>query len=252
MALVAALSLGVGAALQPVVAQGTSYLSRTFRIGAATPYNLTWPADDGAADGILQTDGAGALTWATDLDVAGGAEFGSGDVALVGTDGKINGPLSSTILDDLSGANLTALDAGEITTGTLASARGGVPANAVIFIPATSCPAGYTEYTTLRGRYAVGLPLNGTSAGTAGTALTNTENRAVGQHTHSLTDPGHDHDARIRGSSSNTTVAESASASASSNNTIVATATTGITLASAGGVAGTPAPYVQLLACQKQ
>ena len=141
VALVAALSLGVGAALQPVVAEGTSYLTQTFRIGAATPYNLTWPADDGAADGVLQTDGSGALTWATDLDVAGGLdvagdldvagglEAGSGDVALVGTDGKINGPLSSTILDDLSGANLTGLDAGQITSGTFGATR--IAANAV-------------------------------------------------------------------------------------------------------------------------
>ena len=257
VALVAALSLGVGAALQPVVAEGTSYLTQTFRIGAATPYNLTWPADDGAADGVLQTDGSGALTWAADLDVAGGLdvasgiEAGSGDVALVGTDGKINGPLSSTILDDLSGANLTTLDAANIATNVLASARGGVPVNAILFTTSTSCPSGYVEYTTLRGRYAVGLPLNGTSAGTAGTALTNRENRAVGQHNHTLTDPGHDHEARIRGSGSSTTVAESASASAVGNNTIVASATTGITLAQTGGVAGTPAPYVQLRACQK-
>ena len=129
VALVAALSLGVGAALQPVVAQGMSYLTQTFRIGAATPYNLTWPADDGASDGILQTDGAGVLTWATDLDVAGGIEAGSGDVALVGTDGKINGPLSSTILDDLSGANLTALNGANLTTGTVGAAA--IAANAV-------------------------------------------------------------------------------------------------------------------------
>ena len=203
--------------------------------------------DDVILNPVVITD-----TSATALDVSGGAQFGSGDVALVGTDGKINEPLSSTILDDLSGANLTSLNATNISTGTLASARGGVPANAVIFIPATSCPAGYTEYTTLRGRYAVGLPLNGTSAATVGTALTNTENRAVGQHTHSLTDPGHSHEARIRGSGGTTTVAESASDSASGNDTIVDSATTGITLASAGGVAGTPAPYVQLLACQKQ
>ena len=123
VALVAALSLGVGAALQPVVAQGMSYLTQTFRIGAATPYNLTWPADDGASDGILQTDGAGVLTWATDLDVAGGIEAGSGDVALVGIDGKINGPLSSTILDDLNGANLTDLNGSQIATGTVAPER---------------------------------------------------------------------------------------------------------------------------------
>ena len=64
VALVAALSLGVGAALQPVVAQGMSYLSQTFRIGAATPYNLMWPADDGASDELLYTDGTGLLRWA--------------------------------------------------------------------------------------------------------------------------------------------------------------------------------------------
>ena len=46
-------------------------------------------------------------TAANALDVAGGAEFGSGNVPLVGADGTINGPLSSTILSDLSGANLT-------------------------------------------------------------------------------------------------------------------------------------------------
>ena len=185
------------------------------------------------------------------LDVSGGAEFGSGDVELIGTDGKINGPLSTTNLDDLSGANLTTLNAANITTNVLASARGGVPANAILFTTSTSCPTGYTEYTTLRGRYAVGLPLNGTSAGTVGTALTNTENRAVGQHNHTLTDSGHSHSARIRGSGGTTTVAESASATAGSNTTIVASATTGITLAQTGGVAGTPAPYVQLRACQK-
>ena len=64
VALAVALSLGVGAALQPVVAQGTSYLTQAFRIGAATPYNLTWPADDGASDELLYTDGTGLLRWA--------------------------------------------------------------------------------------------------------------------------------------------------------------------------------------------
>jgi len=57
------------------------------------------------------------------LDVGGGINVGTGDVALVGTDGKINGPLSSTIIDDLSGANLTSLAAGNISSGTVATAR---------------------------------------------------------------------------------------------------------------------------------
>ena len=168
-----------------------------------------------AASGLAQTGYdfvAGRFeiqsTDAKALDVAGGAQFGSGDVALIGTDGKINGPLSSTIIDDLSGANLTTLDAGNISTGTLASARGGVPANAILFTISTSCPTGYTEYTTLRGRYVVGLVATGTSAATVGTALTDSENRAVGQHTHTqnahnhgITDPGHTHTYDHHGSS---------------------------------------------------
>ena len=203
-------------------------------------------------------------TAADALDVSGGAQFGSGDVALIGTDGKINGPLSSTILDDLSGANLTSLNATNISTGTLASARGGVPANAVIFIPATTCPTGYTEYTTLRGRYAVGLVANGTSAATVGTALTNTENRAVGQHTHTqnahnhgITDPGHDHG--IEESSSTSGGAGNGPSPGTASDDLSTNDMTGITInnqtatnQNTGSVSGTNAPYVQLLACQKQ
>ena len=66
-------------------------------------------------------------TGASALDVGGGINAGTGDVALVGTDGKINGPLSSTIIDDLSGANLTTLNASNVSSGTLANAR--LPSN---------------------------------------------------------------------------------------------------------------------------
>ena len=62
-------------------------------------------------------------TGATALDLGGGITAGTGDVALVGTDGRINGPLSSTIIDDLSGANLTSLAAGNISSGTVGTAR---------------------------------------------------------------------------------------------------------------------------------
>jgi hypothetical protein len=62
-------------------------------------------------------------TGASALDVGGGINAGTGDVALVGTDGRINGPLSSTIIDDLSGANLTSLAAGNISSGTVGTAR---------------------------------------------------------------------------------------------------------------------------------
>lgn len=62
-------------------------------------------------------------TSATSLTSAGGITAGTGSVALVGTDGKLSGPLSSTIIDDLSGADLTTLNASNISSGTLAAAR---------------------------------------------------------------------------------------------------------------------------------
>ncbi len=62
-------------------------------------------------------------TAADSLDVAGGAQFGTGAVSLIGADGKINGPLSTTNLDDLSGANLTTLNGSNISSGTVALAR---------------------------------------------------------------------------------------------------------------------------------
>ena len=74
-------------------------------------------------------------TGSSSLDVGGGLNIGTGNVSLIGTDGKINGPLSSTIIDDLSGANLTTLAAGNISSGTVATARlGSGTANSSSFL----------------------------------------------------------------------------------------------------------------------
>ncbi len=62
-------------------------------------------------------------TGASSLDVGGGINAGTGNVALVGTDGKLSGPLSSTIIDDLSGANLTTLNAAALSSNTVPTAR---------------------------------------------------------------------------------------------------------------------------------
>lgn len=73
----------------------------------------TTPGDTYSLDSTtdwLTVDGEGFVslgsTQTAALDIGGGVETGTGDVDLIGSDGKINGPLSSTILDDLSGANL--------------------------------------------------------------------------------------------------------------------------------------------------
>jgi hypothetical protein len=125
---------------------------------------------------------------------------------------------------------------------------GGVPSGAVMFFNLASCPSGWTELTTARGRYVVGLPASGSLAGTAGTALSNLENRAVGQHTHGITDPGHAHTYTppvYTSTGSGSSKAGVGGATSTSSNP------TGISIQNTGTVAGTNAPYIQLLACQK-
>jgi hypothetical protein len=181
----------------------------------------------------------------------------------------------------------TTLDVTGTATFT-GSVVGAMPANVIVFSSAGTCPTGFTEYTQLRGRYPVGLVSGGTNAGTSGTALTDLEARAVGQHTHSLTDPGHNHTQNAHTHTVNitdpghihTSLGDPASAGGSPQNTFLTTsntgstistasattgvtaaavsatatnnsATTGITAANAGSVAGTNAPYIQLIACRK-
>jgi len=122
-----------------------------------------------------------------------------------------------------------------------------IPSNAVMFFATSTCPSGWTEFTAARGRYLVGLPLGGTASGTVGTALSNQENRPVGQHTHATNDPAHTHsgDTDVQGSGSDV----------AGGHYFIGTAGgvsyTGIYIDPAGAVAGTNAPYIQYLVCQK-
>ena len=68
-----------------------------------------------------------------------------------------------------------------------------VPSGAVMYFNASTCPSGWSDLTAARGRYIVALGPGGTLGGTQGTALADLENRAIGKHTHDLTDPGHGH-----------------------------------------------------------
>ncbi len=129
----------------------------------------------------------------------------------------------------------------------------GVPSGAVMHFNLAACPTGWTGLTAARGRYLVGLPSAGTLAGTAGTALTNLENRPVGQHAHTITDPGHAHSLTIFASDQNyiTKVRTYDGGPTPLPNFSTATATTSVTVDSTGTVAGTNAPYIQFLVCQK-
>jgi len=133
------------------------------------------------------------------------------------------------------------------------------PAGAVGFFALASCPSGWTAYAPAQGRYVVGLPAGGSLESTVGTALANGENRPTGQHTHSITDPGHTHDVQVDpilvgGNVASVRVTGTADEQASMAQTVTAKALpsfTGITVNATGDVPGTNAPYLQLLACKK-
>lgn len=98
----------------------------------------------------------------------------------------------------------------------------------------------------LRGLYRTMTPAAGTLAGKVGTALTNAENRAVGQHTHVLTDPGHAHYYNTLDSGGVGSDYPAGATAGSFKTLATASKVTGITLANTGAVVGTNAPYMQV------
>ncbi|MES2285682.1 MAG: hypothetical protein V4547_08340 [Bacteroidota bacterium] len=130
-----------------------------------------------------------------------------------------------------------------------------IPSGTVVYVNLAACPTGWTELIAAQGRYIVGLTSGGTLAATSGTALSDIESRPVGQHSHTITDPGHNHlsgdfsyvfngtfDWNFGGASPNVR---------NVSGVPVSTSTTGITINNSGLVAGTNAPYIQLKVCQK-
>ncbi len=110
-------------------------------------------------------------------------------------------------------------------------------------------PSGWTEVTAARGRYIVGMPASGTLAGTTGTALTDLENRAVGQHNHTATDAGHVHALAYGGGAGGSYAPGMNGESSLSKDTGSGAAV--ITVANSGSVAGTNAPFIQYVTMQK-
>ena len=127
----------------------------------------------------------------------------------------------------------------------------GVPAGFVGFFNLSACPTGWSELTAAKGRYLVGLPSGGTLAGTKGTALSNLEDRPVGQHNHTVNDPGHGHSISVGGCPGGSDQPRSDCGVSTWKSAEVSSSVTGITINNSGFVPGTNAPYLQLLVCQK-
>jgi hypothetical protein len=129
------------------------------------------------------------------------------------------------------------------------------PAGAVMYFDLAACPAGWTSFDAAGGRYLVGLPTGGTAGAAVGTALSDQENRPTGQHTHGVTDPGHFHavgyDTEQLANTGNTIGGTRMQGGTNSGSENSDPAFTGISIQPAGAVAGTNAPYLQLLVCRK-
>lgn len=141
---------------------------------------------------------------------------------------------------------------------------GGTPSGAILYrnaSTATGCWPGWTEMTAARGYYIVGLQSGGTVATATGTPLTNLENRPVGQHTHiqdshNHTQNSHTHVMLFQGIATPAggtfpTAIDAGGGTYTGQATTATNQATTATNQNTGSVAGTNAPYLELLVCTK-
>ncbi|MBI4427510.1 MAG: hypothetical protein HY562_00145 [Ignavibacteriales bacterium] len=264
---------------------GTDAPASTLEIAGTTRtegLNVTGTAENATFEGDVQIKGT--LYGGSPLKVAGGLNL-TGTFTLEATDQEPIGATEGTLFFNSSSDTLRVFNGSvwqDIGTGS-----GGAPIGTIAAFK-SSCPDGWTEYTSARGRYLVGTPAAGSPESTVGTALSDQENRAVGEHNHSasgltfagdalsghshgVTDPGHGHNVNYwpGGGGGDTTqrparVLDDGSSSLSQN---TGSQTTGISInsgsagtpsgtiggfsAKQGSVAGTSAPYIQIIWCEK-
>ncbi len=129
-----------------------------------------------------------------------------------------------------------------------------LPKGTISFFNLSACPDGWAEKTELKGRYPLGLPSSGTLGQSVGASLINGENRTVGQHSHGVTDLGHNHPGLVAvagqgwggGGPSDYWIGGPLRGG------VIEKTNTNISIQNSGSVVGTNAPYLQLLACEKQ
>jgi hypothetical protein len=170
----------------------------------------------------------------------------------------------------------------DVPTGFADGVDDTVPTGAVMFFNLASCPAGWSALVEAEGRYLVAMPTGGTLGAAVGTALTDGQDRATGRHTHSASSPAHTHTSQNHAHTvephthsyhTNNMYAGIANPGSGTwgwvpenSGVYIDTGATGLTTSwvapainataatvtvNNAGAAGTNAPYLQLLACQK-
>jgi hypothetical protein len=119
-----------------------------------------------------------------------------------------------------------------------------IPSGLVAYFDAPQCPAGWNKKESVQGRYIVGTTTNGTLGSQVGQPLKDKENRPTGQHTHGFDD-------QSIGYAKGTPEGLGTEFNSQSNVDIYFEARTTKSVAEPDIPAGTNAPYVQFLACEK-
>ncbi len=114
-----------------------------------------------------------------------------------------------------------------------------------------TCPRGWEKFTDADGRYIVAVINSSNTGDITGTKLTDLENRQVGKHNHSVTDPGHKHIIQTGLAETGSFMDGNNSGTQSSNDTLFATPSSYLSIDNAGSITGTNAPYIQVLWCKR-
>ena len=113
------------------------------------------------------------------------------------------------------------------------------------------CPPGWTHHRDSRGRYHVGVRPAGELSLTVGTILSNEENRAVGSHTHTAVVATHSHNNSYGTFETGGALLDRDNLTAAGTKA-TGSSSSGATIDNEGTVAGTNAPYRQLVVCIKE
>jgi len=210
------------------------------------PYSFT-----ASSAGAVLPDTVTSALMASD---AGGLEKVTG--GLMRVSGTSVGISSSAPVSKLAVEGGTITASGFVISGTgKFEGDGASPSKTIIFYAGTTCPSGWAEIVAARGRYLVGLNSGGNLAAVVGDDLSDQENRPAGQHIHTtnMNDPGHLHSVTRTTTDNCSPNGGGNPNSVSSRNTSSNTTGISVTLNNpTGSIAGTPAPYIQYLVCEKQ